>query len=175
MNPESKTGFFGTLLLFAVCAYWFWQVAGLHHSVYDPPWVFLDNANLIFHEAGHVIFSPFGQFLHVLGGSLTQVLIPLLAGVIFWYQGETLGTSFSIFWMGESLVNVSYYIADARTQLLPLLGGDSAGHDWTWLLSHLNALQSDTAIGQVIRIIGVVAMLGGLFWMAALAYRQLTE
>jgi hypothetical protein len=30
--------------------------------------------NLPFHEAGHILFSPFGDFLMTLGGSLTQVL-----------------------------------------------------------------------------------------------------
>ena len=35
---------------------------------------FLHMINLPFHEAGHIIFSPFGHYLMVLGGSLTQVL-----------------------------------------------------------------------------------------------------
>jgi len=32
----------------------------------------LDGANLIFHEAGHVIFAFFGEFLQFLGGSITE-------------------------------------------------------------------------------------------------------
>jgi hypothetical protein len=30
----------------------------------------LDYANLIFHEAGHVLFTPLGEFMHFLGGSV---------------------------------------------------------------------------------------------------------
>ena len=33
-------------------------------------WSFLDGVDLIFHEAGHVLFSPFGPTLMLLGGSL---------------------------------------------------------------------------------------------------------
>ncbi len=36
----------------------------------------LDGANFVFHEGGHVLVVPFGQFLHVVGGSLTQVASP---------------------------------------------------------------------------------------------------
>ena len=34
--------------------------------------------NLPFHEAGHLIFRPFGRFMTSLGGSLSQLIIPLL-------------------------------------------------------------------------------------------------
>ncbi|MEQ1626984.1 MAG: zinc ribbon domain-containing protein, partial [Nitrospira sp.] len=39
---------------------------------------FLHLINLPFHEAGHLIFSPFGRFMMILGGSLGQVLMPLI-------------------------------------------------------------------------------------------------
>ena len=39
---------------------------------------FLHLINLLFHEAGHIIFSPFGQFMTMLGGSLMQVLVPIV-------------------------------------------------------------------------------------------------
>jgi len=44
---------------------------------------FLHLPNLVFHEAGHIILSPFGRFLGVLGGSLMQVLIPCVCAVAF--------------------------------------------------------------------------------------------
>ena len=40
-------------------------------------WIFINYANVIFHEAGHVIFSFFGDFIHVLGGTLGEFLVPL--------------------------------------------------------------------------------------------------
>src|SRR5437879_11188757 len=39
---------------------------------------FMHLINLPFHEAGHLIFSPFGRFMTVLGGSLGQLLMPLI-------------------------------------------------------------------------------------------------
>jgi hypothetical protein len=42
--------------------------------------------NLIFHEAGHVIFSPFGEFIMILGGSLGQILMPLIVAWVFVYR-----------------------------------------------------------------------------------------
>ena len=38
----------------------------------------LDSLNLVFHEAGHPLFSPFGETLHILGGTLMQLLVPAL-------------------------------------------------------------------------------------------------
>ena len=31
--------------------------------------------NLVFHEAGHILFAPFGSFMMSLGGSLLQVIV----------------------------------------------------------------------------------------------------
>ena len=34
--------------------------------------------NLPFHEAGHILFRPFGRLMTSLGGSITQLLMPLI-------------------------------------------------------------------------------------------------
>ena len=39
---------------------------------------FMHNINLPFHEAGHILFSPFGRFMQVLGGTLGQILMPCM-------------------------------------------------------------------------------------------------
>jgi len=39
----------------------------------EEGWVpILDSLNLVFHEAGHPLFSPFGETLHFLGGTLMR-------------------------------------------------------------------------------------------------------
>ena len=44
----------------------------------------MDNIDLVIHEAGHVFFSLFGKFIYTLGGSLMQLIIPLIiAGFFF--------------------------------------------------------------------------------------------
>lgn len=173
-STDNKLSAFGGGVMTGLCLYWFWADVLVHHTSDNPPWVFLDYANLIFHEGGHVVFLFFGDFLHVLGGSLMQLLVPAICLVAFIRQQENLSAGFCLFWLGESGVNLSYYIADARAQALPLLGGDPSGHDWTWLLTHMNLLQSDTAIGNVVRVISIMAMLSGLIWMAYSVYQKAT-
>jgi hypothetical protein len=116
----------------------------------------LDGANLIFHEAGHVLFLPFGEFFHYLGGSLTQVAIPALCAVHFRRQAQNASALSAVFWTGQSLTNVAIYVADAERMELPLIGGD---HDWNYLLTRLGLLNQAQAFGRVIFICSVVLIL----------------
>src|SRR6266550_3390997 len=79
------------------------------------PWIFIDGANLLFHEAGHLIFSPFGQFLHILGGSLIQCLLPVVITFYFMKSKQYFSSAFGVFWLGDNVINVSVYMKDART------------------------------------------------------------
>ena len=119
----------------------------------------LDGANLIFHEAGHIFFSPFGDFLQYLGGSLMQVLIPVVCAVYFWLHLQRSASAVTIFWTGESTTNVAIYVADARRMELPLIGGD---HDWNYLLGRLNLLNQADALGRLVFASGVLAILFSL-------------
>ena len=48
--------------------------------------------NLVFHEAGHMIFGIFGNYtLTIFGGSLNQVLIPLIVVGAFWVKRDKIG------------------------------------------------------------------------------------
>ena len=54
---------------------------------------FIHSVNLVFHEAGHVLFAVFGnQTLTILGGSLNQLLIPLIVLITFIYKRDTAGS-----------------------------------------------------------------------------------
>ncbi|ABQ26637.1 hypothetical protein [Geotalea uraniireducens] len=37
---------------------------------------FLDRVDLIVHEAGHLLFGYFGEFIMVIGGTVGQLLVP---------------------------------------------------------------------------------------------------
>jgi hypothetical protein len=54
-------------------------------------WIpFLDGANLCSHEAGPLIFGLLGwETLGILGGTLRQLLVPLLVGAAFWRTRQT--------------------------------------------------------------------------------------
>src|SRR4029450_2953333 len=69
---------------------------------------FLHLPHLIFHEAGHVIFSPLGRFMTVLGGSLFQILVPLICAVSFAYQYEDrFAAAVCAWWAGQNVVDVA--------------------------------------------------------------------
>ena len=127
--------------------------------------------NLVFHEAGHVIFSLFGQFMTVLGGSLLQVAVPLIIAGAFLRQGDRLGAVVGAWWAGQNLVDLAPYIADARRLEMTLLGGRTGaeveGHDWEYLLTEMGWLHLDQRLGTAAHIIGLTAMI------AAVAYGTL--
>lgn len=143
-----------------------WKIVGRGISV-EPPGLLLtilDGANLIFHEAGHVILLPFGEFIHYLGGSLTQVAIPAICAAYFWLHHQRASSAITLFWTGESVTNVAIYVADARRMELPLIGGD---HDWNYLLDRLNLLNQADSLGRFVFIVGALTILAALIVLVA--------
>jgi hypothetical protein len=120
---------------------------------YAPPFVLwvIDTINLFIHEAGHLFFRMFGQTLYILGGSITQCLIPLALAIVTWRE-KPHQVGVPLFWFGESLVNVSVYIADAPHKNLKLIK-DGLIHDWHWLLS--DNLEIAEPTGLVVRGLGL--------------------
>ena len=117
----------------------------LHYAYYAKDidnWNIIDSVDLIFHEAGHMIFIFFGEFMHVLGGSLFQIFFPIVFVLYFLiWRRELFSASILLFWVGQNIINVSVYIGDSIRQELPLLGGDGAIHDWNYLLSTTGLLK----------------------------------
>lgn len=110
------------------------------------------------HEIGHVICWPFGWTLHILGGSIWQVLWWLLLAVyvLLRYKRIT-GALFFMAIVGHSFINMSPYIADARARKLPLLFGmDSSHHDWWNLLSRYDLLEYDKTLGTLAAGLGAL-------------------
>ncbi len=125
-------------------------------------WCFLDYVNLPFHEFGHLFFNPFGETLQFMGGTISQLMWPFILIVYFIRRKEALSASFCLFWFGENFLNISKYIADARSMRLPLVGGGI--HDWNFLLGKWHALRYDHTIANVVFVLGVVLMIGSMTW-----------
>jgi|ERR1051326_5740186 hypothetical protein len=142
-------------LLIAVIAtlYFLWCAAN------PDQWHFIDNVNLFVHEGGHIVFMFLGQFLYVLGGSLTQIILPLLFVIYFYYTGQRYSAALTLFWVGENLLSVALYAADAVKMQLPLLFGDSSTHDWNWLLIYTGQLHHTNGIAMTIKVIGTITIL----------------
>jgi hypothetical protein len=124
-------------------------------------WHLIDGANLLIHEAGHLVFSPFGVFPSALGGTILQLAIPLMFALYFWWKLQFVDASLMLVWLGENLNNVSIYIGDAQKQALPLLGGDASNHDWNYILSHVGRLNEAAAISNAASMIAVGLLVFG--------------
>jgi hypothetical protein len=121
-------------------------------------WWFIQNVNLIFHEAGHVLFMFFGRFLHILGGSLLEILIPLLITFYFAAKRQFFSATCTSWWLATAFLSVSIYAADARERALPLLGGGNVGHDWFNLLTILGWLQHDDLVGYMFWLLSLISI-----------------
>ena len=124
-------------------------------------WHFIDNVNLIIHEAGHVLFLPFGNTLTVAGGSILQVLVPIIFFAYFFLNTAIYSAAVMAFWTGVSMVNVSVYAGDALKMQLPLLTGDTDGHDWNQLLFQFGLLRQTDLVSNIILILGILCILAG--------------
>jgi hypothetical protein len=131
---------------------------------------FLHNIDLVFHEAGHVLFMPFGEFLTVLGGSLMQLIVPVVVSVVLLFEKrDPFGAALALWWIGQNLLDLAPYIGDARSLQLILLGGvtgaDAPGyHDWENILRDLGLLQFDRRIALVAALTGRVLMALAILW-----------
>ncbi len=125
----------------------------------DRAFIFiLDHVNLAFHEAGHIIFGFFGEFIHYLGGTLSQLLWPLVCFFHFRRRGESFSADICLWWTGENLFNIGFYAADAIKQELPLVGGGV--HDWTYLLTATGLIAKTELIGRAFALAGAAVC----FW-----------
>lgn len=121
----------------------------------DPMMMFLHNINLIFHEAGHTIFALFGRFIMLLGGSLMQILVPVVICGYFFITKQTFAAAVALWWTGQNFLDVSFYIKDAQERMLPLLGGEGVMHDWHFILLDLRLLPHDDIVAALAYSVGI--------------------
>ena len=112
-----------------------------------------------------MIFGFFGEFLAVLGGSLTQVLMPVIATVAFVRTRQWSSAAVTLFWSGQAFTDVAIYAADGRAKALPLLA-EGLIHDWNYILGRLGLLRSAEIIGRAIFALGAFTMLAALLLLA---------
>jgi hypothetical protein len=131
----------------------------------------LDAVDLAIHETGHLVFAPFGEFMGFLGGTLFQLALPVAFVVYFWRRADRHAASVALWWVAQNCWNVSVYVADARAQALPLVGGGE--HDWAYMLGRLGWLQHDQSLALDIRLLGaaiyVYSVVAGFRWAWTMA------
>ena len=160
-------------LLAAWCAWRFFRF-----NIADPeslPLPFLHGAMVPFHEFGHILFSPFGEFIHVAGGSLMQFLMPLGFGIYFvGWRHDNLAGSLMLWWEGTQWVELASYCYDAKTPVMILLTGrtgDTGGHDYVDMLGDLGLLNHAHEVAALMKYFGVLLLLVALAWGGLLLVR----
>jgi hypothetical protein len=131
----------------------------------------LDGVDLAIHETGHLVFNPFGEFIQFAGGTLFQLIMPLLFVGYFWRRGDRHAASVALWWVAQNCGNIATYAADARAQELPLVGGGE--HDWAYLLGATGQLAHDQQIAHTIRAAGVLLLVGSTIWGLVVAGRPI--
>ena len=124
----------------------------------------IDNVDLAIHEAGHLFFGPFGEFVGFLGGTAFQLIVPAVFVGHFLYQGDRYAAAVLLWWVAQKCWNISVYMKDARSQLLPLVGGGE--HDWAYLFGRLGWLDHDRGIAQATFVVGVMVFVASIAWSA---------
>lgn len=178
--PERTDGLVlaGRAFVYLVFFTWGWTFILMSMQSNEIGHSFMHNINLVFHEAGHVIFRPLGRFMTILGGSLMQLLVPLVVIVAFtWKNQDNFGASIGLWWLAQSMMDLAPYINDARAGQLMLLGGvtgeDMPGiHDWRNILSDLGLLQRDHVIAGMTDFLGEALMLLAFAWGGYILYLQ---
>jgi hypothetical protein len=171
--------FFGRALVLVILLVWGGRLilsAPMDAMIMNGFWHLV---NTPFHEAGHIIFRLFGTFMTSLGGSLSQVFMPLICGsVLLLKTRDPFGASFCLWWTAENFMDLAPYINDARSLTLPLLGGNTGEtspygfHDWEFILTETGLLRHDHTIAYISHFLGAVLMMLSLAWASFLLFKQ---
>jgi hypothetical protein len=151
-----------------------WLVfSGIAGNAAGESWLHL--VNLPFHEAGHLFFRPLGSFMSSLGGTLGQLLIPLLClAALLLKTRDPFGGAVCFWWFGENFLDIAPYINDARAGRLPLVGGNIGHsspygfHDWEYLLTETGLLRYDHTLAKVAHGFGSLLMALAVVWGVSL-------
>lgn len=124
--------------------------------------------NYWIHEAGHLVFLPFGEFLEAASGTLLECLIPIIFMIAFYRQKDFFGISFCFGWLATCFFYASWYMAEAQQT-------DDWRHDWFNMLSTMGILQYNRTMAFFVKIFGVVLMLISIlsgFWLLWQMFRS---
>jgi len=179
MQQATLADFIGRAIILAGLVIWSWQLMSPSIESNAVGNSFLHLVNLPFHEAGHIIFRPFGAFITSLGGTLGQLLMPsICTGVLLLKTRDPFGASVALWWVGENFLDIAPYMNDARAGQLPLLGGNFGHsapygfHDWQYLLTESGLLQYDHFLAKAVFAIGSAIMVLSLLWGGLLLVKR---
>jgi hypothetical protein len=172
--PLSRAEAFGWLIFFS---FFLWYAVGRQGGDF----LFLDSGNLVVHEGGHALFGHFGDFLGVAGGTILQLLVPLLLALAFYVRRQPVGYALFLVIVFENLLYVARYMGDARAQAMSYVAigvgameglEDPMMHDWYNLFTRFGVLPYDTRIASAVFKLGWAGMIGTVLWFSWRGYRS---
>lgn len=134
---------------------------------------FIDHVNLAFHEAGHIFFTPLGETMHFLGGTIGQLFFPAAVAFHFWRQGKRFEAGIGAVWFSESMMYAAWYMNDAQARVLPLVGGGV--HDWYFLFSRWGILHRAESIASFVHFLASMLLLATLVYLYLQVSSQSSE
>jgi hypothetical protein len=142
--------------------------------------LWIDNANLVTHESGHMLFGYLGMRIGIWGGTIMQLLVPLLLAISFAWRGQGAGAIFCTFFFFENFLGIALYMADARDKALPLVSigaasGDEIIHDWNWIFNDMGMLDRCYQVASAVRFLGWMGMIATVCLLAWVGWRQQGE
>ncbi len=172
----SVSAFWTRCLLWAGFGIWGVSLIALDYRDGAMGAAFLHRPLLVFHEAGHVLFMPFGEWFTILGGTLGQLIMPMvLTGALLVKNRDPFGASLGLWFFGVSLLDVAPYMFDALHPQLVLLNGqtgEDGGHDWIYLFQSMGLLNKAQWIGALTHKLGALVIIAALGWAALLLRLQ---
>ena len=179
MDHISAMAFYGRCITLTFLAIWSWHLFGYDYRYGEINMSFMHDILLPIHEAGHVLFRPFGEFMMIFGGSLFQVALPFGISVAFIMKNhDNFGAAIGMWLTSVSLVDLSPYIYDSLHPMMTLLGGKTGAdgpHDWIYLLTVVGQLHNAQHWGAIVHAIGGLMMLLALIWAGIMLWRQRTQ
>lgn len=150
---------------------------------YDPMadglWNFLSLVDLPIHEAGHLIFRLFGEFMMIAGGSIFQVIVPAAFFGYFVQRRQFFSGAMVLFWVGQSILNVWVYADDAVRMKLVLLtgltGSEGSFHDWNYLFTSTGLMNYHGLISGLIRFSGTIVILAAAAGTIYFSFKEETN
>ncbi len=140
---------------------------------------FLDMVDLPIHEFGHLLFRIFGEFMMIAGGSLFQVIVPLIFVGYFIWQRSYYSAAIVSMWVGQSILNVWIYASDAVVMQLVLTSGltgsEGSFHDWNYMLDHFGMLGSTKTVAGILRFVGTAVIVIGAAWSVYFSFLPAAE
>lgn len=147
-------------------AYLFTQIVSFHAEASHN--ILLSGLYLVefgVHEVSHLVVAFLPQIWVAAAGSIGEISFTVLILYATIKGKAYFAAVFAGLWIMLAMNNAGRYMADARSQLLPLIGpGETVQHDWHYVFGQLGWLNADTAIGGTVRGLGIAIGAAALGW-----------